>query len=203
MPRYKVVGGTHRDKDQVPHLPGEFYDPTAQELEAFPGRFEFAIDDVTSQDVVVTAEPIAELMEHLTKTAIFIEKTNPGVVLKAIGDGRFTAKEALAAEMFGLERPELVASLEAVIEGRIEAHPDNILTIEDLLALEAVEGSLVAEGGEDVEDDQPFNVTAATVEQVLERVAEGDIAADVALALERGRAEPRKTLLAKLEAMLE
>lgn len=197
MAQYKIVGGPHSDKDQVLHFPGTIYDPAPQELKAFPGRFELVSDDIAP---AVTAEPIAELMEHLAKTAIFIGKTNPGVVLKAIADGRFTAEEALASEMFGLQRPELIASLEAVFEGRIEAHPDNVLTTEELLALPFVEPD---QDVPDIEDEQAFDVAKATVEQVIERVAAGDIAADVALAQERGQAQPRKTLLAKLEAILE
>lgn len=197
MARYKIVGGRHMDKHQNPHLPGTIYDPAPQELKAFPGRFELVSDDIAP---AVTAEPIAELMEHLTKTTIFIGNTNPGVVLKAIADGRFTAKEALVSEMFGLERPELIASLKGVIEGRIEAHPDNVLTTEELLALPSVEPD---QDPPDIEDDQVFDVTKATVAQVIEQVKAGKLAPDVALAQERGQAQPRKSLLAKLEDMME
>jgi hypothetical protein len=91
-----------------------------------------------------------------------------------------------------LSRPVLVASLEAVIEGRIEPHPDNVISLDDLANLPAVEDEL-----------EPFSVATANIDQVLEAIKASYIAPDVALAQERGREKPRKGLLSKLEAMIE
>lgn len=194
---YKIVGGSHYDSDAVRHFPGDTYAPTKQELAAFPDRFELVTpqETLTEIDTVIKEAPADGLMDRLDLVAIFIEKTNPGVVLKALADGRFTAEEALAAEMTGLERPTLIASLEAVIGGRIEPHPDNVLTLEELGKLPAID--------DDQDMPKPFNVATATIDDVLAAVANGTLAADVALAQERGRTQPRKSLLAKLEAMVE
>lgn len=196
---YKIVGGSHYDSDAKRHCPGDTYSPTDQELAAFPDRFEFVAEEIIK--IAETSEPIEEYFEHLKKVAGFTENTNPGVVLKAIADGHFTAQDALACEWAGLARLELIASLEAVIEGRIEPHPDNVISLDDLANLPAIEDE------PEPEDDQgaiaTFRVADATIDQVLERVEAGEISADVALALERGREKPRKGLLSKLEAMVE
>lgn len=205
---YRVVGGYHHDADATRHAPGDIYSPTDQELAAFPDRFELiatqemlaeaategVLDDLRS--IPEISKPVEEIMDHLDKVATFIANTNPGVVLKAIADGRFTAEDALACEMAAtVVRPLLVATLELIAEGKIKPHPDNVLTLEDLEKLEDTEkdrGALAT-----------FHVTKASIEEVLARVKAGELSADVALAQERGREKPRKGLLTKLEAMVE
>lgn len=187
--KYTIKGGPHVGVDGVIYRVGAFYTPTRTERKAFPEKFELVDDGMEAEP---PAGPSGVLIHRISEAAIFVNSTHAGVVMKAIADKRFTAEECLAAELAGQARPVLLANLEAVIEGRIEAHPDNVKTLEELADLMPVDDS-----------DQKFDITKKTIAQVIELVEAGEVAADVALAMERGRERPRIGLLNKLEALLE